>query len=205
MFDGLVPASARWALGPETATIADLLGVELDAVAHAAPVRVGEFAAGRVAARRALAALGIGPVAVPVDARRLPVWPRGVVGSITHCAGMVASAVAWSDDLTAIGIDGELAAPLEPEVVDAVATAAERAALADGLTATVLFSAKESFYKCWSALDGPILDFHDVVVVLDGASFVATPAGGEPWPGRWAVRDGFVLTAAWHAGTPSRS
>jgi 4'-phosphopantetheinyl transferase EntD len=163
--------------------------------------RVAEFAAGRVAARRALAALGVGPVVIPVGERRLPVWPTGVVGSITHCAGMVAAAVAWLEDLTAIGIDGEPAVPLEPDIVEAVATPAERAALADELAATVVFSAKESFYKCWSALDGPVLEFHDVAVELDDVSFVATPAGGKPWPGRWAVRDGFVLTAVWRTGT----
>jgi 4'-phosphopantetheinyl transferase EntD len=205
VFDGLVPATARWALGPATATIADLLGEEVEAVAHAVPDRVREFAAGRVAARQALAALGLGPVALPVGARRMPAWPTGVVGSITHCAGIAAAAVAWSDDLTAIGIDGEPAVPLEPDIVDAVATPAERARLADELGATILFSAKESFYKCWSALDGPVLEFHDVEVELDDVSFVATPAGGKPWPGRWAVRDGFVLTAAWRTGTPARS
>jgi 4'-phosphopantetheinyl transferase EntD len=205
VFDGLVPATARWALGPRTATAADLLGVEAEAVAHAAPARAREFASGRVAARRALAALGIGPVAIPIGARRMPVWPTGVVGSITHCAGIVAAAVAWSDDLTAIGIDGEPAVPLEAGIVDAVATPAERAGLAGELGATILFSAKESFYKCWSALDGPVLEFHDVEVELDDVSFVATPAGGKPWPGRWAVRDGFVVTSAWQTGTPSRS
>ena len=205
MFDGLVPAAARWALGPGTASVADLLGAEVDAVAHAVPARVREFAAGRVAARQALAALGIGPVAIPVGTRRMPVWPTGVVGSITHCAGIVAAAVAWSDELTAIGIDGEPAVPLEPDIVNAVATLAERAGIADELGATILFSAKESFYKCWSSLDGPVLEFHDVEVELDDVSFVATPAGGQPWPGRWAVRDGFVLTAVWRMGTPSRS
>ena len=67
-----------------------------------------------------------------------------------------------------------------------------------------MFCAKEAFYKCWSALDGAVLEFHDVEVTFDGPSFVAhAPAGGDRWPGRWAVRDGFVLAAAWWAaGTP---
>ena len=71
----------------------------------------------------------------------------------------------------------------------------------------VVFCAKEAFYKCWSALDGAVLEFTDVEVALRRRrSFVATPAGGDPWPGRWAVRDGFVLTAAWWAaGTPGAS
>ena len=106
------------------------------------------------------------------------------------------------------------------DVRDAVTTPVERAALSDPLDATVVFCAKEAFYKCWSVLDGAVLEFTDVEVAFNvsrasprasepigsAGSFVATPAGGDPWPGRWAVRDGFVVTAAWWAaGTPGGS
>ncbi len=216
MFDGLLPATTRWAQGPATATVADLYAVEADAVRGAVPARVAEFAAGRVAARRALAALGTSPVAVPVGSRRMPVWPGGVVGSITHCAGLVAAAVGWSADWWALGIDAEPAQVLDDDVRDAVTTPVERAALTSPLDATVVFCAKEAFYKCWSALDGAVLEFTDVEVAFDvsrasprtsaARSFAVTPAGGDPWPGRWAVRDGFVVAAAWWpAGTPGGS
>ncbi len=248
MFDGLLPATTRWAAGPSTATVADLYTVEADAVRGAVATRVAEFAAGRVAARRALAALGTSPVAVPVGLRRMPAWPPGVVGSITHCAGLVAAAVGWSADWWALGIDAEPAVVLEDDVRDAVTTPVERAALADPLDATAVFCAKEAFYKCWSALDGAVLEFTDVEISFDVSrasprasepigsvsrasprasepigsvsrasprasdatgsprSFVATPAGGDPWPGRWALRDGFVVAAAWWAaGTRSGS
>jgi enterobactin synthetase component D / holo-[acyl-carrier protein] synthase len=205
VFDGLLPGSARWAIGPEGAAVDDLFPEEAAAVAGAVPARVAEFAAGRVAARRALTALGVGPVPVPVGERRLPGWPPGVVGSITHCAGLAAAAVAWFDDLMSIGIDAEPAVILEEDVLATVATPAERVAIEDPLLGTVIFSAKESFYKCWSALDGAVLEFHDVEVEFDGPAFAAVPAGGERWPGRWAVRDGYVVTTAWRgrAGTPS--
>jgi len=230
VFDGLLPATTRWAVGPSTATVDDLYVLEADAVRGAVAGRVAEFAAGRVAARRALAALGASPVAVPVGPRRIPQWPAGVVGSITHCAGLVAAAVGWSADWWALGIDAEPAVVLEDDVRDAVTTPVERAALADPLDATAVFCAKEAFYKCWSALDGAVLEFTDVEISFDvsrasprasepigavsrasdatGAarSFVATPAGGDPWPGRWALRDGFVVAAAWWAaGTRSGS
>src|SRR5205085_5147682 len=137
------------------------------------------------AARRALAALGLGPVAIPVGPRRAPVWPPGVVGSITHCAGLVAAAVAWSDEMAALGIDAEPAVELEPDVVAAVATPFERSTLDGPLAATVLFCAKEAFYKCWSALDGAVLELHDVEVAFDRGGFRAVVAGGSTWPGRW--------------------
>jgi 4'-phosphopantetheinyl transferase EntD len=203
VFDGLLPAAARWAAGPVAPIGGELFAEEADAVAGAVPARRAEFAAGRVRAREAMAALGVAPVALPVGARRMPVWPRGVVGSITHCAGLAAAAVAWADDLLALGIDAEPAAPLEPDVLAVVTTPAEREALDGELAGTVVFCAKEAFYKCWSALDGAVLEFHDVEVGFDGPSFAAVPAGGRRWPGRWAVRGGFVLAAAFRpaAGT----
>ena len=206
VFDGLLPTTARWALGPAHATVDDLFPVEADGIRGAVPSRVAEFAAGRVAARRALAALGTEPVAIPVGDHRRPAWPAGVVGSITHCAGLVAAVVGWSRDWWALGIDAEPAVPLDDDVRDVVTTPVERAALTAPLDGTAVFCAKEAFYKCWSGLDGAVLEFTDVEVVFDGPSFRATPAGGDHWPGRWAVRDGYVLAAAWWAaGTSGRS
>jgi 4'-phosphopantetheinyl transferase EntD len=201
VFEGLLPTAARWFAGPVAG--GELYAEEIAAVAGAVPARRAEFAAGRAAAREAMAALGVEPVAVPVGARRMPVWPLGVVGSITHCSGLVAAAVAWAADIAALGIDAEPAAPLPADVLDAVATPAERGALDGELAGTIVFCAKEAFYKCWSALDGAVLEFHDVEVAFDAATFAAVPAGGARWPGRWAVRDGFVLAAAFRpaAGT----
>src|SRR4051812_39625397 len=139
------------------ATIDDLYPIEADAVRGAVAGRVAEFAAGRVAARRALAALGVAPVALPVGARRMAEWPGGIVGSITHCAGLAAAVVGRTGDWWALGIDAEPAVPLDDDVCDAVTTPAEQATLADPLDATVVFCAKEAFYKCWSALDGAVL------------------------------------------------
>ncbi len=173
MFDGLLPRSARWAVG-------------------------------RDAAPRALAALGVEAVAVPFDARHAPVWPRDVVGSITECTGLMAAAVAWFDDIIAVGIDATPAVVLADDVVDVVATPVERDALEGPLAATVILSAKRSFAACWAALDGAVLELHDIEVALGDGTFVAVPAGGEPWSGRWAQRDGFVLTTIWrpNPGTP---
>src|ERR1700761_3617241 len=53
-----------------------------------------EFAAGRGCARRALAALGLPPAPLLPGEGGAPRWPDGVVGSITHCAGYAAAAVA---------------------------------------------------------------------------------------------------------------
>ncbi|HEY3692789.1 MAG TPA: hypothetical protein VGL46_21300 [Pseudonocardiaceae bacterium] len=44
--------------------------------------------------------------------RRKPVWPPGVVGSLTHCTGYRAAAVAHRRGVLTVGIDAEPHEPL---------------------------------------------------------------------------------------------
>src|SRR4051812_24879633 len=76
---------------------------EADAIKAAVPSRRHEFVLGRWCARQALAELGVMARAIPVGHQRMPVWPAGVVGSITHCRGFVGAVVAPADQLRAIG------------------------------------------------------------------------------------------------------
>ena len=94
------------------------------------PRRRAEFTAGRACARTALARLGL--PAAPVLAGRAgePRWPAGVTGSITHCAGYRACAVARTADLAALGIDAEPNAGLPAGLIESVAGHAERAWIA---------------------------------------------------------------------------
>jgi len=83
--------------------------------------RVREFESGRAYAKRALAMLGICNVDLPIGPSRSPVWPTGVVGSITHVRyghrGIyVAAAVARMDAVLALGIDFEMEDSLHPDV-----------------------------------------------------------------------------------------
>ena len=80
---------------------------EAAAVQHAVEKRRREFAVGRMLARAALAAIGDPPSAIPTGNHREPVWPAGIVGSITHCAGYCAAAVARDAMVVALGIDAE--------------------------------------------------------------------------------------------------
>jgi hypothetical protein len=66
---------------------------ELRLMASAVPRRRAEFAAGRACARAALRRLGINGWPLLVGSKREPLWPAGVVGSITHTDGLVAAAV----------------------------------------------------------------------------------------------------------------
>ena len=224
LLDELLPpgTSCAEAFDDSGSRAEDLYPAERAAVAAARRVRRQEFTTGRACARRALAGLGIAPAPLPRGGDGAPVWPPGVVGAITHCAGYRAAAV--SGDLAGLGIDAEPHERLPPEVRHEVCLPEERAALR-ALDASrpevhwdrLLFSAKESVYKVWSPLTGQWLGFDEAEITFaedpatggDGTTARGTflarlrrPAGpfGPQGPsvigGRWRVTAGQILTAA---------
>jgi enterobactin synthetase component D len=137
----------------------------------AVPKRRAEFLAGRFAARTALAALGVDSTPGR-DAEGRPVWPVGVVGSITHGAGRALCAVASSRDVRGVGIDVErwMSASTKEELLARICDDSERAVLArlrtpEPASVTVAFSAKESLYKCLFPHVGRFMDFSAAAVV----------------------------------------
>jgi 4'-phosphopantetheinyl transferase EntD len=196
-------------------TRADLTDVELFAeeersVGRAVEKRRREYVTSRACARAALERIGIGPVAIPNGARGEPLWPDGVVGSITHCQGYRACAVARAADVLSVGVDAEVHEPLPTGVLDEVAFGRELAMVA-GRGAGVcldrlLFSAKEAVYKAWYPLARRWLGFEDVELTIDvdGATFCARllvpgpVVNGErltEFRGRWCVDGGIVAAA----------
>ncbi|WP_229402793.1 4'-phosphopantetheinyl transferase family protein [Micromonospora okii] len=137
-----------------------------------------DFTAGRVCARRALARLGVPAVAVPSAPNRAPVWPAGVVGTITHTPGYCAAAVARADEVRSVGMDAERHRELNAGVRRLVGLPEEWddcARLPGGISwAAVLFSVKETIYKVWHPVVGTWLDFHDARVTLDPESGLFT-------------------------------
>lgn len=222
MIEHLVPKAVRTraAYGDELDHV-PLYPQEAVSVAKAVPKRRAEHAAGRACARAALSALGHQPGPIPRDAERgAPLWPTGIVGSITHCDGYRAAAVARATDVLAIGIDAEPHGPLPDGVLDVIlATPEERAALA-ALSAAVpqtrwdrlLFSAKETVYKAWYPYHRRMLGFKEAELLFtrdDGAPdrgsytarvllpgpLLAEGVGPALFTGRWIVRDGLAATA----------
>ncbi|MGI5158287.1 4'-phosphopantetheinyl transferase family protein [Microbispora sp. CA-102843] len=178
-------------------------------IARAIDRRRREFVTGRHCARLALARIGVAPAPIPRGERGAPVWPGGTVGSITHCSGYRAAAVASTDDARAIGIDAEPHEPLPEEVLSMIASPEEIAGLralgdADGEVCwdRILFSAKESIYKVWFPLTGRWLDFSEAAVVIEPSGtfrarlLVSDPAmGTRALSGRWLASDGHIATS----------
>lgn len=100
---------------------------------------------------------------------RSPCWPAGFVGSISHSDNWVLAAAAKSSDYQSLGIDSEImvAERLAKDLQPNIGTPSEWKLLDDAgikLTSafTLLFSAKESFYKCWYPLKRKFMEHLDV-------------------------------------------
>lgn len=175
-----IEAALRDMLGPSVAValtdpreqVDDLWPEEEVFVTRAIPKRRFEFAAGRRAARRALAELGLPPAPIAQAPDRTPAWPEGVTGSITHCDTLCSAALTPRTHHRGLGLDIEPATPLAADLEAVVTTPSERRALktlsaAQRLhIAKQIFCAKEALYKAQYPLTGLRLEFQDVELDL---------------------------------------
>jgi len=175
--------------------------------------RAGEFAAGRLCARAALAQLGIVGFPLLVGSDRRPQWPAGVVGSITHTQGYGGAVVAPCDRFHAIGVDAEVIGRVKQAMWPRICAPQEIAWLASlpgseqAQLAALVFSAKEAFYKCQYGLSESWVGFHDVMLDpaacdLRGGRFSVSPLKPlklaeqrpPPWSGNFRFEDELVVS-----------
>jgi len=193
-------------------SLSELHVEEASAIDRAVPKRQHEFAAGRVAARRALAQIGKETSAIPMNADRSPRWPPDAVGSISHCGDLAVAVVAPKSEWLGIGLDIEQSAAVGTDLWESLFVTEE----IDWLRhfnqeeeqrrwATLFFSAKESFFKLQYPMTGEWLDFHGASITpdLESRSFdvalrnekVAERIGRSAFRGKFRFTDGYTLTA----------
>jgi len=185
------------------------------AIARATASRRTEFATARACARAAMTRLGLPEVAVLPGVRGAPQWPEGVTGSITHCAGYRAAAVALTRDVISLGVDAEINDALPDHgMLELIARDEERVRLGE-LAAGIpgiswdrlLFSAKETVYKTWFPLTRRWLDFESADIDIDPREGTFTARLLVPGPlvkgiplttlsGRWLASHGLLVTSA---------
>lgn len=189
-------------------SLADLHPAEQACVANAGLKRRLDFAAGRLCARRAMVQLGVDGFPLLVGEKGQPVWPPGIVGSISHCEGHYGAAVAWEREVRSIGLDIERLEELEDEFARLVCTRQElrwiQALPSDQrhVAAVLVFSAKECLYKCQFPLTRRWLDFQDVQVSVgtddDRFEVASVPTRQSDdmvrLTGKYLVRSGCVFT-----------
>ncbi|MGW1916238.1 4'-phosphopantetheinyl transferase family protein [Streptomyces sp. NPDC002076] len=227
MIGELMPGTVVCAEAFEDRDEEALFPEERRVLGHAVERRRREFATVRACARQALAGLGLPPAPVLPGVRNIPQWPAGVVGSMTHCDGYRAAALARASDVTAVGIDAEPDGPLRQGVLESIALPRE---LAWARTASpvpvhrdrLLFSAKECVYKAWFPMMRSELDFDDAEIIFSGTAGAGPEQGAHgafharilrparnaagqrvgAFSGRWAARRGLLVTAIVLAAAP---
>jgi 4'-phosphopantetheinyl transferase EntD len=223
----LMPTVLLAEMPPVAADPSRLFSEELRAVERAVDKRRYEFAAGRLLARDLLARMFVGEstrgeefIHRPLlnDADRVPIWPAGVVGSITHCHGLCAVAIASMNECAGIGLDVEPAQPLKSELEPHILRAGDAFYLevlprdVRALGGILTFVIKEAVYKSVYPLCRRFLDFQDVGLVelaitqdhIDGIRGVfktqvhvvdAAPFGNEYVSGQFRITEHFVAAA----------
>lgn len=141
----------------------------------AVPARLAEFSAGRAAAR---IALQHPDQPIPIGPDRAPIWPSGLVGTITHCAGLCLAVVGKSSDFRGLGLDAEPDMPLAADLWSTILRGDE--APSDHHSALVHFVAKEAAYKAQHCISKRLFGFHTLRLTFNQDQFAAEFA--EPIP-----------------------
>jgi len=135
-------------------------------LSRAVPKRQSEYLAGRYAAIEALARLGVTTRHIPTGEHRSPVWPKGILASITHTATTAFCVAASKQNIKYLGIDHENW--LTPASVEQVKTSIindreeqllKRTDMPFEQAFTLVFSAKESLFKALYPAVGYYFDF----------------------------------------------
>ena len=139
----------------------------------AIPKREREFRSGRTAARKCMMELGIRPGPILMGEKREPLWPKGCVGTISHCGNYCIAIISPSAaGILSLGADIEQLGRVKAHLWPRIFTEREKTFLgalsqseADS-AATAMFSAKEAFFKLQHPLTRLWLEFLDAEVAL---------------------------------------
>ena len=177
--------------------------------------RRAEFTMGRIYAHGALSRLGLEskPILRNPETRE-PCWPGSVWGTISHSAGFAAVAVGLKKEIKGVGIDLEsfsksvdfkirrhVCVESELEWLDSLPTKQANRAL------RIIFSAKESIFKCIYPGTKTYLSFKDAAVSVNETektfsftifkSYPGIIQQGFPNHGRYSEMDKMLLTSVY--------
>jgi 4'-phosphopantetheinyl transferase EntD len=161
-------------------------------------LRRAQFAAGRACARAALGRIGRTSLTIASDNDGVPLWPRGVVGSISHKYSQSIAVVGVMETFQGIGIDLERDEERDDRILAAeIASAHEAREMAKlkrhsievASTATWLLSAKEATYKAVFPLLRIPFSWEDIQIsfVPDEGMFVPRIREASHLPMRGAI------------------
>ena len=206
LIDCLFPSEVITEQASPASLPSDIYPEEEVFIKDAVTKRRQEFIAGRLCAKRLLARFGIHDFPVLMGKNREPLWPPGIIGSISHADEYCGVAVARKTDVRSIGLDVERVRKLSEDVYKRICTKQELAWIGSvppdsrQMNATLVFSAKECLYKCQYSICGQWLELHDVTISVDSQTnefdaCFSNPLGKKTYlTGRYFFHGGYVFT-----------
>ncbi len=179
------PVEARVVCGAVSDYSHILAAEEIAFLQRAVEKRRREFSTGRFLAAKALAELGVKETVVKRGSANEPVWPAGIVGTISHDAELCVVVVARDSCSSGIGVDIEKIDASVSELLGMILRPDERGATSNPVSdaqVRLTFSAKESVYKAVYPTVQRFIDFSEVRICFDSENrtFAArSPESGE--------------------------
>ena len=157
----------------EGQVLQDIEGIDVNEkklIANSISKRKKEFATSRIFAKQAFRKMGIyDSVSLLCDENRCPIWPKNVIGSISHTGSYCAVAIASINEYRGVGIDIEEIDRLSLDMKHIICHGIEHEYITSKcdkqnveMLATI-FSIKESFYKMQYLVTKSWVGFHDVL------------------------------------------
>ena len=154
--------------------VASLHPDERSLIDKACDKRRHEFSTARLCAKYALAHLGIENAVIGRGGNNEPLWPENVIGSIAHSKDLCGAVVAKkSDSGCSIGFDIEKLRTLKNDIGRIICTKDEsywiktQPDAAHDLLIILIFSLKESIYKCIFNHNKQKLTFKNCTIIPD--------------------------------------
>lgn len=163
----LMPANVLVLAAPVDNWMEEIDPAEREIVRHAVFSRQAEFSTGRMLATRAVTEIGVPVSAILRGPMNEPIWPRGVVGSITHTKDVCLVVAAMTKHMVGLGIDVEANRPEVNDLAHLILRPDERQAIGSQLrtkkdAVKLAFGAKESLYKAIHGRINRFVDFQEV-------------------------------------------
>ena len=164
---------------------ASLAESEQSCVTQAVQSRRAEFSTGRFLAADGLRELGVGAFPLERGSHNEPIWPPGIVGSISHSSGVCVVAMARTQDMKFIGIDVESSTANVTKISELILTPGEYRyeAMCESVTLAdltrITFCAKEAIFKGVFPLVARFVDFKEVALEIDAGTQTFVARAGD--------------------------
>ena len=172
-----------------------------------------EYLLGRLAIKDALGSLGNVPAWIERDPlTKIPVWPEGITGSLSHSSGLALAVVSDSPPILGLGVDLERAnRTIDLGIERHICTQDESDDLRSlhlenhAIRLLLTFSAKESLYKCFfGRIPRDLLRFKNVSLKWESSKWTAhwkfpseKKYSMETTIGYWGMDQNWLWTICW--------